>query len=128
MYYYEIDRNILIANQLNEKLEVFEKNQPYTAGKTFYKFKSYPEYCARRFRNREERLNCRVVTNTMKSYAADFCTRRIYSEKPILFEYNLVNKYTCLKQRLGDAQYIHHEIQENIIDRCMVEGHPLLVI
>lgn len=64
----------------------------------------------------------------MKSYSADFCTRRIYSETPDLFEYNLVYKYTCLKQRLGEKQYITHEITENFFEKCMVEGHPKLVV
>ena len=84
------------------------------------------EYCTRRFSDIEERLNCKLVTESISDeFDADFCTQRIFTSSNTLFEYNLVYKYRCLRDRLGNEIYIK-ETHKNDLFSCLDDKKPML--
>ena len=107
-YYYPEDKAVYAAKQYNKWLEKHEKG--INPDKAYFKFQNLGEYCTRRYSDIEERLNCKLVTESVSDeFDADFCTQRIFTSSNILFEYNLVYKYRCLRDRLGNEMYIEED-------------------
>lgn len=85
------------------------------------------DYCERRFVNSEELLNCKVITGSIKEdFSTDFCSKRIFTEDNKYFNYNLVYRYKCLRDRMGILQSIEPVLQEQLFV-CLDETDPLIV-
>ena len=123
-FYYPQDQAKYVQGQLNLKLKKFEaKNYP---GKEFFNYKDLRDFCARRFSNKEERLNCMIITDSIPDdFSADFCTQRIFSSSNKYFEYNLVHKHSCLKNRMIKEQFVEKSLQENIFS-CLDDSKHLI--
>ena len=82
-------------------LEKFEKSKEKSEEK-YHKFNKMDDYCQRRFgTNSEEHLNCLVITGSIRDdFSPNFCSNRIFTSG-LYFNYNLVYKYKCLRDRMG---------------------------
>lgn len=83
---------------------MLEKYEQETKGSSniFHNFNELSDYCTRRYTNSEELLNCMVITGSIKEdFSTDFCSNRIFTEDNKFFNYNLVYKYKCLRDRMG---------------------------
>ena len=123
-FYYPQDQAKYVQGQLNLKLKNFEaKTYP---GKEFFNYKDLRDFCIRRFTNKEERLNCQIITESIPNdFSADFCTQRIFSSSNKYFEYNLVHKHSCLKNRMIKEQFVEKSLQDNIFS-CLEEEKHLI--
>ena len=122
-YYYPQDQTKYVQSQLNLKLKEFEaKNNP---GKEFFNYKDLRDFCMRRFSsNKEERLNCEIITESIPDdFSADFCTQRIFSDNNDYFEYNLVHKHSCLRNRIIKEQFVEKSLKDNIFSCLDNEKH-----
>lgn len=123
-YYYPEDKAVYAAKKYNKWLEKYEKT--VYPDRSYFKFKDFGEYCTRRFSDIEERLNCKLVTESVSDeFDADFCTQRIFTSSNSLFEYNLVHKYRCLRDRLGSDMYIEEDRRLNLFG-CLDDQKPMI--
>ena len=123
-YYYPEDKAVYAAKQYNKWLEKYEKS--LYPDRAYFKFKDLGEYCTRRYTDIEERLNCKLVTESVSDeFDADFCTQRIFTSSNKLFEYNLVYKYRCLRDRLGNEMYIEEDRKKDLFN-CLDDQMPMI--
>lgn len=105
-------------------LEKFESENQVSE---FQEFNDLNEYCTRRFSNSEEILNCKVMTGSILEYfSSDFCSKRIFTEDKQFFNFNLVYKYKCLRDRMGSLQSIEPSFEEHILV-CLNDTNPPIV-
>lgn len=120
-YYYSQDQDAYIVRELNRKLEEYEG--PHRDRK-YHAYRNLQDYCERRFLDQEERFTCLVITDSLDSnYTADYCQNRIFSFDNTYFEFNLVFKYSCIRDRLGDKLYIGPEISQHL-KTCLDGNRP----
>lgn len=129
MYQYPQDQERYAVKQYNKKLKEFESKK-YPEKTEFFELKGYNDYCTRRFSDVEERTNCRVMTNSIREdfFLTDFCTHRLFSANDEYFDYNLIYKWTCLRDRLGTKQKIKSDIVKIHLEICGVGSnqYPLI--
>jgi len=106
---------------------MLEKYESQNSVTPYFAFNELNDYCTRRFTNSEELLNCKVITRSIKEvFSTDFCSNRIFTEDSKFFNYNLVYKYKCLRDRMGPIQSIEPVLEEQLLV-CLDDKNPLIV-
>ena len=68
-----------------------------------------------------------AITGSIKEdFSTDFCSKRIFSEDSKFFNYNLVYKYKCLRDRMGPTQSIEPVLNDQLLV-CLDYRNPLIV-
>lgn len=100
------DRQRFIRDRYQTYLKFHEQK---TLGKDhpFFKFKTWKEYCDRRFKVAEENTYCRVMTDSIAPESVDHCGKRFFSTPNTkYFIFDRIWYYWCVNSRNSDIQII----------------------
>ena len=95
----------------------------------YFKFKTWKEYCDRRFKNAEENTYCRVVTDSIEPESIDHCGKKHFSTpKTKYFEFDKIWYYYCIANRNKGVQAFDEDLKKSI-DECygkLTSGEPIV--
>lgn len=98
--------------------EFYEEEESESTEADFFKFKTWKEYCDRRFKGAEENTYCRVITESIEPESIDHCSKKFFSTpKTKYFFFDKIWRYHCILNRHKDIQTFEEGFKTEL-DAC----------